>query len=202
MRYIYLLLVTFLLLAIFASTSPFFSFDLTITHAIQNIHQSSFDLLMKAVSSIGNGRAMPFAALSIVSLVTLLNFRLEAIYLFISSATSLLAAGLAKTLVNRPRPDDDLVVIYRHLADKSFPSSHAITYTVIFGFLFFVTLKKLKPSLIKYLILGISAFLVLSVGLSRIYLGAHWASDVLGGYLLGTFWLLLTVNIYQAHVQR
>ncbi|KKT35572.1 MAG: Phosphoesterase PA-phosphatase related protein [Candidatus Collierbacteria bacterium GW2011_GWB1_44_35] len=202
MRYIYFLLIPFLLLALFASASPFFSIDLTISHAIQNIHQSNFDLIMKAVSSIGNGRAMPFAAISIVSLVALLNFKLEAVYLFLSSVTSYLAAGLAKTLINRPRPDDGLVMIYKQLADKSFPSSHAITYTVIFGFLFFVTLKKLKPSILKYSILGVSAFLILTVGLSRIYLGAHWASDVLGGYLFGAFWLLITVNMYQAHVQR
>jgi len=202
MRKIYLLLIPFVALAIFARNIPFFSFDLTITQYVQNFHTSVFDLLMKAVSSVGYGRIMPFALVSLVTIISFLNLKIEALYLLVSSVTSFMAGSLTKLLVDRPRPGSDIVAIYKEFADNSFPSSHTLTYTVIFGFLIYVAATKLKPSWQKYTILGISSFLVATIGLSRIYLGAHWASDVLGGYLLGGFWLLLTVNIYQAHVQR
>ena len=201
-NYPYLFIVLFIILAILSSLSPFFALDLTISKAVQNIHFYPFDLLMRAVSSVGNGRIFPVAVISMTGLIAFLNLKVEALYLGVSSAVSILTGSLAKALVNRPRPGDDLVQIYKHLSDKSFPSSHTIAYTVIFGFLIFIALTRLKPSWEKNLILLLSIFLVSTVGISRIYLGAHWASDVLGGYLLGAFWLLITVNIYKAHVQR
>lgn len=81
-------------------------------------------------------------------------------------------------------------------------ASTRLTYTTVFGFLFFLGLVHFKASLTRDILLFVSAFLVLTVGISRIYLGAHWASDVLGGYLLGGFCLNLTINTYKAHVKR
>jgi undecaprenyl-diphosphatase len=198
----YLVLVAFVLLALVAGTTPFFSFDLDLTRIIQGIRLPFFDILMKSISSIGSGRAMPMAVIAIVSFFIFLNLKLEAIYLSVSSFTALLAGNLAKIMVSRPRPVEGLVSIYKHLSYNSFPSSHTLTYTVIFGFLFFVALARLKPSWKKSLVLGLSAFLILTVGVSRIYLGAHWPSDVLGGYLLGFFFLTQTIRIYKTHGQR
>jgi undecaprenyl-diphosphatase len=202
MKYVYWLLLPFLFLAVLAHSIPYFPFDIVTTRIIQNIHLSVFDLLMKAVSSVGNGRAMPFASVAIVSLLVVFRLKLEAVYLLLSSLSAFLVGDLVKILVARPRPDGEAIFIYKQLADNGFPSSHTITYTVLFGFLYFICYQKLKPSFAKQIILFSTAFLIATVGISRIYLGAHWASDVLGGYLLGILWLLITINIYKSHVQR
>ena len=202
MKRTFLILLLFAVLALLANATPYFPLDLAISRTVQSIHSPAFDLLMKAVSSVGGGRVFPFAAVFFTGLILFLNLRLEALYLSISPVLSLLAGSLTKLLVFRPRPADGLVSIYKNLSDRSFPSSHTLVYTVIFGFLFFIALTRLPSSPMRFLLLFLSAFLVATIGLSRVYLGAHWASDVIGGYLAGIAFLSLTINTYKAHAQR
>ena len=197
-----LIFIIFALLAAAAHASPYFAIDLTISRAIQSIHSTIFDLSMKAVSSIGSGRALPIAVIFLTTLIFALQLRLEALYLAISTTISLLAGSLTKLLVFRPRPVSSLVNIYKQLSDGSFPSSHTLTYTLIFGFLLYIAITRLKPSPIRYVLIALSTFLITSIGISRIYLGAHWASDVVGGYLFGALALNLTINSYKAHAKR
>jgi len=70
-------------------------------------------------------------------------------------------------------------------------------YTAFFGFLMFLGYTLLKPSFARTVMLVILGSLVGLVGLSRIYLGDHWASDVVGAYLLGSLWLALSIAIYR-----
>jgi membrane-associated phospholipid phosphatase len=104
---------------------------------------------------------------------------------------------LVKLFVHRPRPTADLVHVVKMLASFSFPSGHVMFYSGFFGFLWFLAYTHLKPSPLRSLLLVGFGLLVASVGLSRIYLGEHWASDVVGGYLLGGLGLFLIVRLYQ-----
>ncbi|MER5388444.1 phosphatase PAP2 family protein [Saccharopolyspora sp. NPDC002686] len=92
---------------------------------------------------------------------------------------------LVKVLVGRPRPPavDDLV----HATGPSFPSGHMTQAVVAWGVLAFVLLRD-RPRRARWLVPG-AALLALVVGASRIYLGAHWLTDVLGGLALGGVWL-------------
>jgi undecaprenyl-diphosphatase len=72
-----------------------------------------------------------------------------------------------------------------------------LTYTAFFGFLFFLGYTLLKPSFARTILLAILGGLVGFIGVSRIYVGDHWASDVIGAYLLGSLWLVLCVTIYR-----
>jgi len=191
-----LLFFLFIFLTTVSASSPYFRVDLLISTKIQNIHNSFFDILMRFVSSVGSGRVMPVTAVALTVLLAYLQMRVEAFYLILSSMFAYLTGSLTKIIVNRPRPSDDLVLVYKNLSDNSFPSSHVLVYTVLFGFLFFISLKQSKDSLVKYPLMIFSAVILTSIGLSRIYLGAHWASDVLGGYLLGVLFLFFTINIY------
>ena len=67
----------------------------------------------------------------------------------------------------------------------------------LYGFLFYLVYTLMRPSPLRSALLTLLGALIGLVGLSRVYLGAHWASDVFGGYCLGFFWLALTIYFYR-----
>ncbi len=100
---------------------------------------------------------------------------------------------LIKLLVMRDRPSLQHLVVE---TTYSFPSGHAATSMILYGTLIF-----LMPSLIKtrewaWMIQVLLGLLILSIGASRVYLGVHYPSDILGGYSLSLFWLCLTYPWY------
>jgi undecaprenyl-diphosphatase len=121
------------------------------------------------------------------------NYR-EAIFVIFSSF-AVVVNYLVKLLVNRPRPTQNLVQIFAKENDPSFPSGHVVFYVVFFGFLM-IALSKSKniPACYHLVIKILSTILIVFVSFSRIYLGVHWATDTIGGYLLGA--VLLTVLTY------
>jgi undecaprenyl-diphosphatase len=120
--------------------------------------------------------------------------RREAVVLGLVTAAGYAVKAVCKYGIARPRPTPELVSVLTHPGDYSFPSGHTVHYVVFLGFLSFLTLVLVRPRLLRWPLLGVNGALVLLVGPSRVYLGAHWASDVLGGYLLGG--ALLATAIY------
>jgi undecaprenyl-diphosphatase len=90
-----------------------------------------------------------------------------------------------------------MVEVYAHSVTRSFPSGHVTSYMALFGFLFYLIYALMRPSLLRSALGAVFGALIGLVGLSRVYLGAHWASDVLGGYCFGFFWLALTIYFYR-----
>jgi undecaprenyl-diphosphatase len=68
----------------------------------------------------------------------------------------------------------------------------------LYGFLFYLVYTLMRSSPLRSALLTLLGALIGLVGLSRVYLGAHWASDVFGGYCLGFFWLALTIYFYRS----
>lgn len=190
-------LTLFVVLAFTAHFVPFFSIDVLFSHYVQDIRWPFFPVLMVLVSSLGFLRVLPFFILIIGIMLIGMKQKTEALVWLLSVVSATAMDSVIKILVNRPRPAGSLVVIYSHLSDRSFPSGHVFTYTVLFGLLFYFISIKVKYPLYKYLLMGLVSIPVLLVGVSRIYLGAHWTSDVLGGYLIGIFWLYVSISYYQ-----
>src|SRR5204863_2299657 len=101
-----------------------------------------------------------------------------------------------KAVVGRPRSSVDLVNIYTQVAGRSFPSGHVFHYVALYGFLFYLAYVLIPRSPSRTILLIICGSLVSLVGISRMYLGAHWASDVVGAYLFGSVWLFLIIDFY------
>jgi len=106
--------------------------------------------------------------------------------------------GLAlKMLINRPRPTKDIVVLLEDTKYQSFPSGHVLFYTVFFGSLILIILS---TNIFTRKVRTISALACLSMiffgAISRVYLGAHWFTDVLGGFILGIMFLFITGRSY------
>jgi membrane-associated phospholipid phosphatase len=191
--------VLFLALAWFVHVHPVLPVDIAITEEFQEHQLPWLKWFMVAVSFLGN-QSLVFAALIFLTAVVfwLLGLRLEAIFIV---GLSLVSAGLnqlIKYIVSRPRPTSDLVYILQQANGQSFPSGHVMSYVAYWGLLFSLGLILFKRDRWwHYLFLIISGLFVLLVGPSRIYLGDHWASDVLGGYMFGG--LLLGIALWLYH---
>ncbi len=86
---------------------------------------------------------------------------------------------------------------YYELKSFSFPSGHATYAVSLYGFLFYLLIRNIHTLPVKILIIIASLLFILLLGGSRIYLGVHFFSDVLGGFMLGTLWLLLAISIVE-----
>lgn len=180
-----------------ARTTAYFSIDLAITRLLQGFAGPLFLALMQAVSWPGYMPQAVILALGFVLLVSLFGYHWEAVML---TATVVLvqAANVAvKFYVQRPRPPQDLVEVYQVLTSYSFPSGHVMFYTALYGFLLFLVLAVLRHSWLRTLLAVLFGGLVGLVGISRITLGEHWASDVLAAYLLGSLGLAGGVAVYR-----
>jgi membrane-associated phospholipid phosphatase len=186
----------FAVLTFLVKTVPIFTIDLQLTKAIQLINFPFFALLMSMVSWLG---FFP-QAIIIAGLIFLLIYRFgllwEAVMTLVAAVIPSAINVLVKGLIQRPRPLPNLVNVIELLPSYSFPSGHVMFYLSFFGFLGFLSFSLLKPSIKRTFLLTLFIGLITLIGVSRIYLGQHWASDVLGAYLLGSLTLAVIIQFY------
>lgn len=125
-----------------------------------------------------------------------LLFKKELLYLY---TLILIFAGaessvyLIKILINRPRPIADIAYYIENSA--SFPSGHSMTAMAFFGFITYYIVRHVSGKNNRSIVIMLGSLLILLIGFSRLYLGVHFLSDVLGGFLIGGLWLIAGVTI-------
>ncbi len=184
----------FFVLTIIVISFPPTNFDLSVSHGLQSIDSPLFRKIMNFVSKVGDGPLIQILVGLTVASFIFIGQRIQAVVTLLLTISSVLTGSFLKVLINRPRPTSDQVMQYRELLDKSFPSLHVLVFTVFFGYLLYLALTSVKNTFIKTVLILISLFMIITIGFSRIYLGAHWASDTIGGYLLGFFFINLAVT--------
>jgi len=172
------------------------NFDLSIAEKIQNFHSRLFLDLMDFVSLFG---ALPYLLIPFSLMLFWLVRRgdREEAFLLPLVFVAPLVSEASKVLIARPRPEEGLVTVYGNSPGFSFPSGHVLFYTMFFGFVAFLALSlpNMKPVARPILFFG-SVLMILLVGISRIYLGAHWPTDVIAGYLAGFAILEVLIVLY------
>jgi undecaprenyl-diphosphatase len=199
-----IIFVLFGLLAWYVHIHPVLAVDVAITREFQEHNLPWLLNFMEFISLLGN-QPVIFALLVLLTGVAFwtVHLRLEGLYIIVLSAVSELVNTSLKLLINRPRPTASLVEVFQAATGKSFPSGHVMSYMAYWGLLFalsFILFK--RDRWWHYALLIIPAFFVVLVGPSRIYLGDHWASDVLGAYMLGGLLLGVSLWIYLALKRR
>lgn len=196
----------FAVLAIFAYMDPYFGWDLKVSSAFNwsTLTPPGLFELMRFTSVFGDSW-IPYGLTALLVILFLwTGRRSEAAGLFLCVAGSGLINSVLKMVISRPRPIvSALVPVYRNTVTQSFPSGHVTFYVCFFGFLFFVAFALLpRGSTARRLALTVTALPVLLIGLSRIYLGAHWPSDTLGAYLWSGVWLAFSLEMYRRWKER
>ncbi len=184
-------------LTFLVKTTPSFAIDLQITKAIQLISLPSFALLMTAISWAGFGPQVVIITGLIIVVIYALGLHWETVMALVAALLSTGVNLLAKDLIQRPRPTAAVVNVIDTLNSYSFPSGHVMYYLGFLGFIGFLVFSLLKPSVKRSFFLLLIGFPIILIGFSRIYLGEHWASDVLGSYLLGSLTLVATIQLYR-----
>ena len=179
-----------------SANTLYFPIDLTITNTLQTLNSPFFSQLMILVSWFGYLPQSAIFSLIIIVPLYFLGFRWEALASIGIAVLEETLNTLIKFIIHRPRPAVDLVNIITPLSSYSFPSGHVMYYVAFFGFIWFLIYTMLKSSWIRTVFLLFFGTLILLVGISRIYLGEHWSSDVLGAYLLGTLVLIVGIQLY------
>lgn len=194
--YVFVALVGFLVLAFFVSTNANLPLDVTLTRAFQSLTSLDLTTFMNLVSWAGRTPQAIFVVLGLVVAMYFAGLRWEAVIATLGALGVQALNLLVKYAVHRPRPSANLVEVARKLSGYSFPSGHVMFYTGFFGFLAFLSYTLFRPSWIRTVLVVFFSGLVVFVGPSRVYLGAHWSTDVLGGYLLGSLGLLAIIRVY------
>jgi membrane-associated phospholipid phosphatase len=187
----------FAILTVLVKSTPSFALDLQISRAVQLDQSPLFAGVMYGISWPGFSPQSFVITGLIVLAIYLFGFHWEAVMAVVAvGLSSVIDLGI-KNLIDRPRPAANLVDVFAPISGFSFPSGHVMYYCCFFGFVGFLLFSLLKPSVTRTLLLALVGLLVILIGLSRVYLGQHWPSDVLGAYLLGSLTLVAIILIYR-----
>ena len=184
-----------LLILVRSSWGPLHRLDFTVAASLNSYISDHLGQVMwwRAISTAFGPTVLRVAAAIAAVVLWLRGKRRVALLVVVTMAGAAVLSGVTKALVHRVRP------IVSHPVDRagggSFPSGHALTSMVAFGLAFVIVLPMLSGRW-RSLATVIAALLVLAVGFSRLVLGVHYVSDVIGGWIIGVAWLFIAVGAF------
>lgn len=104
---------------------------------------------------------------------------------------------LLKRILQRPRPEEFRII---NESGYSFPSGHSMISMAFYGFLIYLIYKNVKNKYLKWSLIAVLGILIISIGISRIYLGVHYTSDVVAGFLIAISYLIIYISIINKFV--
>lgn len=175
------------------------SFDAAIYDFIYGFFSETLTRVMKLFTFLGS--EWTIVVLTIAIPIFIFIFKIKKYYIFSLVYAANIALGspiyyILKQLYQRVRPDLNRLI---DISGYSFPSGHSMNSMIFYGFLVIHCLKLIKHPTKNIFALGLGA-LIFFIGVSRIYLGVHYASDVLAGFLLGFGWLALYTRITNRYI--
>lgn len=136
------------------------------------------------------GGAIFLAVLTIILFILIKNKKIG-VSIFANLAIITALNQLLKNILQRPRPTE-----YRIIEETgySFPSGHSMISMAFYGYLIYLIYKYVKNKYVKWISMVLLSILICSIGISRIYLGVHYTSDVLGGFLISISYLVMYIS--------
>jgi len=185
----------FLTLLLFALASVFTRFpgDLTILLWLQSLQSPWLTKAAITVSHLGD-TPVALSMMGVAVILLLVWRRRDVAVMMLLSLVPIGAGNLLKLVVGRSRPEYLLIDVAP--TSLSFPSGHALFAAIFWGLLVCLAEESIQSPLIRRSVQVALGLLILAVGWSRVYLGLHWPSDVIGGYMYGLLavWLLTSLR--------
>lgn len=187
-----ILFVIISILVIFGFTN---SIDMGFYNFLMNFRCSFLDNYFILITKCGD---VSFICGLVLGVILILRNKYSLLYgcLAIDCA---LTNKIVKHIIRRDRPD---VLKLIKQGGFSFPSGHSMISMCMYGCLIYVVLKKIKNKYLKWFLVFILSLLIVSVGLSRIYVGVHYLSDVVSGFILGLIILILYIELINKYFVR
>lgn len=184
----YLVFVFLFILAakLFQASSIFFGFDKVVLDLFVSFRQEWLTDLMGFITFFGSIEFVLLATLLLLLLFSLKHEKIFSLMLMGSIGVSGFLVFELKEVFLRERP---LGIASVEESDFSFPSGHAMMAIAFWGFLAYFLAKRVKSRLWKIFTVTIVVILAFAISISRVYLGVHWPTDILGSWMLGGVWL-------------
>lgn len=144
--------------------------------------------MARDVTGLGSTAVLTFVTIAVAGFLLLQRKRRMALYVVAAVSGGVIVSTLLKLGFDRPRPD--LVVHGQAVLTASFPSGHSMMSAVAYLTLGVLLASVQKKPATQLYVLGLAAVLAIAVGITRVYLGVHWPTDVLGGWAAGVGWAL------------
>ncbi|AKG34562.1 phosphatase PAP2 family protein [Paenibacillus durus] len=188
--------VIFGLIAVLVAYNYTAAFDERIIHLVQSAESPALTSAAKTLSLVGSSKIV--IGLSLVIMAALFLFfkhRLELLLFLWVGVTSNMLNTVLKDSIHRERPN-----IHRIIEEPgfSFPSGHSMAAFSVYGALTFLLWRHLHSSAARVLLVAACFLMTAAIGWSRIYLGVHFPSDVIGGYAASCAWLMLSIAWFES----
>jgi undecaprenyl-diphosphatase len=187
-------------MAILFHSNKITAFDTAVTSFIQGLNSPFLTQVMKVFTFIGAG--VPIAVIAVLIMIllfTVFKHRRELVLFAAVIIGSALLNLALKTIFHRARPDLNRLI---EITGYSFPSGHAMAAVTLYGILTYLLWKHIPSQVGRNFLLIFSAFMIIMIGLSRIYLGVHYPSDVIAGFLASGAWLAFSIWFYRRRFSR
>lgn len=174
--------------------------DHPVLDTAKTFRSPALDFAATAYTDVGGTVGMPILALT-ATVVLALRRRswTPVILIIIAAAGSLMMTIAGKQLIGRTRPElTDAVPPYEYSA--SFPSGHSLNSVVIAGIVAYLVILRLENPRARTITVLLAAAFATTMGLSRVYLGHHWLTDVLAAWALGAAWLALVITAHRLYL--
>ena len=191
----FITLIGFSTMALLVNGDRITEFDKTIISFVQGLENPLLTTTMKFFTFVGAGNTIKVLAfITVIFLFFFLKQRSKILLFIVVLIGSHYVFRVLKALFHRARPDLNRLI---EIGGYSFPSGHATNAMTFYGSLAFLLWNHIPTRQGRTILIVFSASMIFLIGLSRIYLGVHYPSDVIAGYFAGGFWLVLAIGIYQ-----
>jgi undecaprenyl-diphosphatase len=157
-------------------------------------------IIAEDITALGSATVLGLTVLAVVGFLVLQGLYKNAAFVLFASVGGWFLNDLLKSMFARPRPS--IVPHLREVWSLSFPSGHALTSAVVYLTLGVLLMRVAERRLVKWYCITLAMTATLLVGLSRVFLGVHYPTDVMGGWLIGLCWALVFWLIERALERR